>query len=188
MKYKINEIFYSLQGEGYYVGTPVIFIRFCGCNLKCSFCDTKFDEGKEYIVPDILDELKKYPCKRVVLTGGEPSLQVDHYLVNMLHDFGYIVHIESNGTNLVNVNIDWLTISPKEHWKEKNGNELKVVYIGQDLEQYFDSRFNHYYLQPCFIADNPEQTEINIQKTIEKIKEDNRWTLSIQTHKLLNIR
>jgi len=189
MSYKINEIFYSLQGEGAWVGTPAIFIRFSGCNLSCPFCDTRHQTFAEWDLEYIYHEIMKYPAKRLILTGGEPTLQIDEMFCNFFLDKGYKIHMESNGTNAVKVGLglDWLTISPKENWIQKEGEELKVIYIDQDLEQYFDSAFLYYYLQPCFIAEDPIQTEKNIQDTIKKCKEDPRWKLSLQLHRMLKI-
>ena len=82
---KINEIFYSLQGEGYYTGTPAVFIRFSGCNLKCSFCDTRHEEGVLMSDDEIIAEVGKYPAVTVILTGGEPSLWIDEAFIDRLH-------------------------------------------------------------------------------------------------------
>lgn len=98
MMRKINEIFYSLQGEGYHTGTPAIFVRFSGCNLKCDFCDTQHEEGKMMTDDEIIAEVKKYPAVTVVLTGGEPSLWIDDELIDRLHQAGKYVTIETNGT------------------------------------------------------------------------------------------
>ena len=89
---KINEIFYSLQGEGYHTGTPAIFVRFSGCNLKCDFCDTQHEEGKMMTDDEIIAEVKKYPAVTVVLTGGEPSLWIDDELIDRLHQAGKYDH------------------------------------------------------------------------------------------------
>lgn len=186
MKYNIKEIFYSLQGEGYWTGTPSIFIRFTACNLKCDFCDTDFANGKDYSLDDVVAELAKYDkATHVILTGGEPMLQVDADLLITLRDLNYIVHIETNGTIKMNALMpyfDWITVSPKvnEEWNQRMGHELKVVYVGQDLERYFENTaFEHYYLQPCSMN--------NTEECVKICKEDPRWRLSIQTHKLLNI-
>lgn len=182
--YKINEIFYSIQGEGYRTGTPVIFIRFSGCNLNCSFCDTQHLKYKEYNIEEILNELKKYPCKNIVLTGGEPMLQLDHDLIIALKTENYILQIETNGTiddyEILRL-IDFITVSPKEKWKLTYGNELKLVYQNQQLKKYYlDTNFEYYYLQPCSMK--------NISETIKAIKENPKWKLSLQTQKLINIK
>lgn len=100
---KINEIFYSLQGEGYHTGTPAIFVRFSGCNLKCDFCDTQHEEGTMMTDEEIITEVKKYPAVTVVLTGGEPSLWIDDQLIDLLHQAGKYVTIETNGTPLTGI-------------------------------------------------------------------------------------
>ncbi len=180
---KINEIFYSIQGEGHFSTFPAIFIRFSGCNLRCSFCDTKHDTGYEISEDDIINQIKKYPCSHVVLTGGEPTLQITDSLIERLNENKYFIQIETNGTNPILPGIDWITISPKKKWKIMTGNELKVVYTGQDLSIYEKALFGHYYLQPCDI-----NGEMNIQETVEKIMEVNKWKLSVQLQKLLKVK
>ena len=114
MLYSVQEIFYSIQGEGQWTGQPMVFIRLAGCNLNCSFCDTVWDKGKAMSTEEIVQEVKKYPARRVVLTGGEPLLQPLQELLVALREFE--VHLETNGTqplrdvrNLFN----WIAISPK---------------------------------------------------------------------------
>ena len=111
---KINEIFYSLQGEGYHTGTPAVFIRFSGCNLKCLFCDTQHEDGILMSDEDIVTEVSRYPAATVILTGGEPSLWIDREFVDCLHQAGKYVCIETNGTRPLPDNIDWVTCSPKQ--------------------------------------------------------------------------
>lgn len=110
---KINEIFYSLQGEGFHTGTPAVFIRLSGCNLKCPFCDTQHEEGVLMTDEEIMAEVGKYPAMMVILTGGEPSLWIDREFVDRLHRMGKYVCIETNGTHELPDNIDWVTCSPK---------------------------------------------------------------------------
>lgn len=132
---KINEIFYSLQGEGFHTGTPAVFIRFSGCNLKCSFCDTQHEEGVLMSDEEILDAVGEYPATTVILTGGEPSLWIDREFVDRLHRIGKYVCIETNGTRALPDNIDWVTCSPKQGAKPviSRMDEVKVVYEGQDI-------------------------------------------------------
>ncbi len=106
--YKVNDIFYTLQGEGFYTGVPAIFIRFAECNLRCDFCDTDFKESLEMTLGDLEMTLAQYPAKHVVLTGGEPSLQTDEELLQMLHAEGYYVQIETNGTNGIERGETWM--------------------------------------------------------------------------------
>lgn len=135
---KINEIFYSLQGEGYHTGTPAVFVRFSGCNLKCSFCDTQHEEGTLMTDDEIIAEVSKYPAATVILTGGEPSLWIDDALVDRLHEAGKYVCIETNGTRPLPASIDWVTCSPKQGARLAitRMDEVKVVYEGQDISIY----------------------------------------------------
>lgn len=179
---KINEIFYSLQGEGYHVGTPVVFVRFSGCNLKCSFCDTQHEEGEMMTDDAILKVIARYPSKTVVLTGGEPSLFIDDAFVELLHQEGLKVYIETNGTHVLPKTIDWVSCSPKSGGKVvlDSIDELKVVYQGQDIEPYEKIVAKNYFLQPC--------SGENIPETIECVLQHPKWRLSLQTHKLIDIR
>lgn len=132
---KINEIFYSLQGEGFHTGTPAVFIRFSGCNLKCSFCDTQHEEFHTMTDDEIVREVCTYPCRMVILTGGEPGLWIDSELIRALHAAGKYIAIETNGTCVLPEDIDWVTCSPKEGTtlKIRHIDEVKVVYVGQDV-------------------------------------------------------
>lgn len=179
---KINEIFYSLQGEGYHTGTPAVFVRFSGCNLKCSFCDTQHEEGEWMTDEVILSEISRYPASMVILTGGEPSLWVDDVFVERLHQIGKYVCIETNGTRPVPSQIDWVTCSPKSAGKLhiQRMDEVKVVYEGQDIAVYETLPVHHFFLQPC--------SGKNIQQTVDCVKTHPKWRLSLQTHKLIDIR
>ena len=182
MMRKINEIFYSLQGEGYYTGTPAVFIRFSGCNLRCTFCDTQHEEGTLMSDEEILEEGGKYPATTVILTGGEPSLWIDHEFVSQLHQAGKYVCIETNGTHTLPDNIDWVTCSPKQGGKLRitRMNEVKVVYEGQDVTVYEQLPAKHFFLQPC--------SNRNIAETVDCVMRHPEWRLSLQTHKLIDIR
>ena len=151
---KINEIFYSLQGEGYHTGTPAVFVRFSGCNLHCDFCDTRHEEGTPMTDDDILARVEQYPARMVVLTGGEPALWIDDALVERLHRAGRYVCIETNGT--------------------------RPLYQGQDLRPYEGLPARHFFLQPCSCQ--------NTQETVRCVMQHPRWRLSLQTHKLIDIR
>lgn len=189
--YKVNEIFYSLQGEGANTGTPAIFIRFSGCNLCCPFCDTDFAAFTEMTADEIAAAAAAYPAELVVLTGGEPSLQVDDTLVHLLHEKGKYIAIETNGTHSLPDGIDWITLSPKENSRLAltSAHEVKVVYTGQDVEQYFtlfpDALWH--YLQPCSITRDGITTD-NRDEVIRYCLAHPHWALSLQTHKLINIR
>ncbi|WP_304510176.1 7-carboxy-7-deazaguanine synthase QueE, partial [Duncaniella muris] len=95
MSYRINEIFYSLQGEGYFTGTPAVFLRMSGCNLKCGFCDTRHEEHTLMSPAQIVEAIGQYPTRHIIITGGEPSLQLDQMLVDLLHDEGWFIQIET---------------------------------------------------------------------------------------------
>lgn len=178
----INEIFYSLQGEGFHTGTPAVFVRFAGCNLKCSFCDTRHEAGKPMSDKEILNAVSAYPARMVILTGGEPSLWIDEPFVRMLQEEGYYIGIETNGTNPLPTSIDWVTCSPKEGAKVKleHIDEVKVVYTGQDVSVYRkELTASYYYLQPCSCR--------NTKEVVAYILHHPEWRLSLQTHKLIDI-
>ena len=178
---KINEIFYSLQGEGFHTGTPAVFVRFSGCNLKCSFCDTQHEDGRMMSDDDLIAEVCKYPCRMVILTGGEPGLWIDGKLTAALHAAGKYVAIETNGTCILPEDIDWVTCSPKEGaiLKVSRIDEVKVVYVGQGVSEYLKLPARHFFLQPC--------SGQNTNDVISYIKEHPQWRLSLQTHKLIDI-
>ena len=178
---KINEIFYSLQGEGFHTGTPAVFVRFSGCNLHCPFCDTQHENGTFMTDDEILSRILEYPAQMVILTGGEPSLFIDETFIELLHRAGKYISIETNGTHLLPAGIDWVTCSPKEGGAVvlPHMNELKVVYQGQDLTPYESMPADHFFLQPC--------SGQNIPETIQTVLQHPHWRLSLQTHKLVGI-
>lgn len=198
---KVNEIFYSLQGEGCNTGTPAIFVRLSGCNLDCPFCDTDHISGKEMTEGEIIEEVSRYKASLVVITGGEPALQLTESLVEMLHLLGKTVAVETNGTVELPKNVDWITLSPKDAFLGekatpvlKYADELKLVF-DEDMckdarpcvSTYANINVKHRFLQPCDTGDASKNAEI-IQKTIDYCKEHPEWRLSLQTHKILNIR
>ena len=198
--YRVNDIFYSLQGEGHNTGRAAVFIRFAGCNLRCSFCDTEFDTYCEMTAEEIVASISTYPARFTVLTGGEPTLQVDEAFVDLLHQHGFEVAMESNGTRPAPNNLDWLTVSPKisgEKWKVESGwrlpDEVKVVFDEDTVpETYLPSLSTLHlspilYLQPCDTG-NAERNAIIINRCIDYIKEHPRWRLSLQTHKLIGFK
>lgn len=194
--YRINEIFHSLQGEGYYSGTPAVFVRFSGCNLRCVFCDTKHQNGTMMSLQEIVCEVNRYPiAPLVVLTGGEPSLFIDEDFVGELKKkTGKRIAIETNGTRVLPGNLDWVTLSPKTGFNGGNVepcvlkacDELKVVWIGQDLVQYECIEAKHRFLQPCFVEDAP-QRHANMRSCVEAVKAHPKWRLSLQIHRVLEI-
>ena len=194
--YKINEIFHSLQGEGYHSGTPAVFVRFSGCNLRCVFCDTQHQNGSLMSSQEIVDEINKYPnAPLLVLTGGEPSLFINKAFVEELKQkTGKRVAIETNGTRPIPSNLDWVTLSPKTAFRGgdmepcalKRCDELKVVYLGQDLAQYDDIDAQYRFLQPCY-EENEEKRKANMQACVEAVEARPGWRLSLQTHRILDI-
>lgn len=194
--YRINEIFYSLQGEGFHAGTPVVFVRFSGCNLCCSFCDTQHQLGKIMPLQEIVNEVNKYPiAPLVVLTGGEPSLFIDEaFVAELKQKTGKKIAIETNGTRVLPSKLDWVTLSPKSAFEGGDiepcvlmrCNELKVVYLGQDLAQYDEIQTENRFLQPCFVEDLKQQ-KANIQSCVEAVKTHPNWRLSLQIHRVLEI-
>ena len=189
--YRVNEIFYSLQGEGFWTGTPMVFLRLSGCNLKCPFCDTDHAAYREMTAEAIVSEVEQAggPCRRVCVTGGEPSLQLDRPLVEALHQAGYLIHLETNGTHPLPEGIDWVTLSPKADVPGLKGDgrvvleradEVKVVFLGPEAEKWAGFPAPWHFLQPCSCE--------NTAETIDHIARNPHWRLSLQTHKLLNIR
>ena len=195
--YKINEIFHSLQGEGYNTGTASVFIRLSGCNLRCDFCDTQHEQGTMMSLPEIVEQVMRYPtAPLIVLTGGEPSLWIDEDFVTGLKSMtGKRIAIETNGTRPLPYGIDWVTLSPKMGIGNSGDlpvvltrcDEIKVVYLGQDLPQYDYIEATHRYLQPCWVKD-PEKRKYNLQTTIQAVLDNPQWRLSLQTHRILGIK
>ena len=200
---KVNEIFYSLQGEGHYTGTPAVFVRFAGCNLRCWFCDTDFEKGDEMSEDEIVEAVLQYPTRYVVITGGEPTLQITASLCDKLHAHGLYLMMETNGTRPLpeGCQVDWITCSPKlidvEEGMRKLAtirlrhiDELKVVFEDsptQDMALYEQIPATEYRLQPCDTQD-PLCNQAILNKTIKYILQHPKWKLSLQTHKILNVR
>ncbi len=193
--YRINEIFYSLQGEGRNAGRAAVFVRFSGCNLRCPFCDTDFADYQELTAAGILEAIAQYEARFVVLTGGEPTLQIDAPFLSQLHAAGYEVAMESNGTLMPPEGIDWLTISPKQHTGVggpsapvvRRCEELKCLFTDAAAVTDYGIEADHYLLQPCDVGNEQRNREI-LSHCIEYIKRHPKWQLSLQTHKLLGIR
>ena len=192
---KVDEIFYSLQGEGYHTGTAAVFVRLAGCNLRCPFCDTPQNSGTEMTEDEIVRVVVSYPARLVVVTGGEPSLQLTATLVDALHQQDRTVAVETNGTNPLPDNIDWITLSPKDTYLGdaarvvlQHADEIKVIYDGtHDPCSYDNIAVSHgRFLQPCDTGD-PIRNRAIQQQTVNYIKEHPEWRLSLQTHKLLQI-
>lgn len=194
--YRINEIFYSLQGEGCHTGRAAVFVRFSGCNLRCPFCDTDFKSYREMTVDDIIHAVSQWRASAfVVLTGGEPSLQVDDTLVDALHREGFYIAIETNGTHPLPKAIDWVTLSPKNRFVDhapalaaEKVDEVKVIFDGiHDPEPWGAPGDPYLNLQPCDTGNAERNREVTRQ-CVEYIKQHPKWHLSLQTHKFINIR
>ena len=212
MSYAVKEIYYTLQGEGANVGRPAVFLRFSGCNLwsgreqdraaaTCGFCDTDFvgtdgpGGGRFASAPALAravsaawpDATPAWGRRLVVCTGGEPLLQLDQPLVAALHDAGFELAIETNGTLLPPAGIDWICVSPKAgaDLALRSGDELKLVFPqqGAEPERFETLPFAHFFLQPM---DGPERAR-NTELAVRYCLAHPQWRLSLQTHKLLGI-
>jgi len=189
---QINEMFYSLQGEGTHSGTPAVFIRLAGCNLSCDFCDTDYSLKKFSSIEQVLQEVRQLggDCPMVILTGGEPLAQSETLaLITALQHDSRRVHIESNGTIATELPPEvWLTVSPKERLNDAmaaRANEAKLIVDARVPLEWIE-RFGErttLFLQPE--GNKPE----NIKLAVEAIKADpGRLRLSLQTHKVIGIR
>lgn len=191
---KINEIFYSIQGEGARQGEPSIFIRLSGCDLACGFCDTEFESGKEMTPKEVLDYItfRWSRCQWIVWTGGEPTLQLTQEIVDFFKAHGRKQAVETNGNHPVPSGLDWVVCSPKvaEHVLEKNFpdgvDELRYVrHVGQlDVPQP-KIKAKVYYLSPRFNGDAADVE--SIRHCMKLCLENPKWRLSIQAHKLLRV-
>ena len=206
--YKVNEIFFTLQGEGAHSGIPAVFVRFSGCNLRCLWCDTDFAYATPMTAEEIVAEmLSLYDVpndrrKMCVLTGGEPSLQMDKTLIDALHAAGFYICIETNGTRPLPEGIDWITCSPKEATKIAltKVNEVKVVFTGTyDPEIWSDQlEAEHWMLQPLRyngelllesgIDEWADDKNDNLDETVRYILAHPFWCLSVQLHKIAGLR
>jgi 7-carboxy-7-deazaguanine synthase (Cx14CxxC type) len=208
MSYAVKEIFLTLQGEGMQAGRRAVFLRFSGCNLwsgrerdrrtaQCTFCDTDFVgtdgvNGGRYPDAELLaakvDGLWGMGERRlVVITGGEPLLQLDEALIAALHRRSFEIAVETNGTIAAPPGLDWICVSPKAGTEiiQRSGNELKLVWPqdGVDPEQLAGWSFDNFLIQPKDCADQ----EASVAAAIAFVMEDPRWKLSLQTHKMLNL-
>jgi len=209
MTYRIKEIFFTQQGEGKNTGKDFIFVRFSGCNLWsgkeknrasaiCSFCDTDFYgtdgiNGGKYEAKKLIKKIKSLWISadsqiRVVLTGGEPLLQVDKALIDALKKENIYIAVETNGTLEAPDGIDWICMSPKANTRIKltKGSEVKVVYPQADLnpDNFKSLNFKNFYIQPMDSLDY----EKNVSQSVKYCMQNPNWKLSLQTHKILGIR
>lgn len=208
-QYPVNEIFYSLQGEGVNAGRPAVFVRLSGCNVRCPFCDTDHQSRTLMTAEEIAQAIvaaeeaahaaPHRASRLVVLTGGEPSLYVDEPLIRVLHDHGCELAIETNGTRPLPSGLDWVTCSPKDAFCPNatpvltHCDELKVVMTdGEDnpfasAEPYPGIQAVHRLVQPCDTGDC-ERNRLIQQRAVAWCLAHPAWRLSLQTHKLLDIR
>ena len=209
MTYRIKEIFFTQQGEGKNTGKDFIFVRFSGCNLwsgkeknrasaVCSFCDTDFYgtdgiNGGKYEAKELIEKIKSLWISadsqiRVVLTGGEPLLQVDKPLIDALKNEDIYIAVETNGTLEAPDGIDWICMSPKANTeiKLKKGSEVKVVYPQKNLnpDDFNILNFKNFYIQPM----DSQSYEDNVSQAVKYCMRNPNWKLSLQTHKILGIR
>lgn len=209
MSYAVKEIFKTLQGEGAQAGRTAVFCRFAGCNLwsgreadrataTCRFCDTDFvgidgeNGGRFADAATLVAEIARIwgDARRgrfVVMTGGEPLLQVDDGLITALHDHGFEIAVETNGTIEAPAGIDWICVSPKADTalKQRHGHELKLVYpqAEADPARFTGLDFTHFWLQPM---DGPAR-QANTAAVVDYCLAHPQWRLSLQTHKLIGI-
>lgn len=194
--YPIVEIFHSVQGEAFHAGVPHVFVRFGNCNLRCEWCDTDFLKYEEMELQNIVEKVLSYNCERVIFTGGEPCLQDLKTIGTELKKHGINLSVETNGTIEVPEIIDWICVSPKDQLypnvslKQMTGNELKVVYCGQNMSMYDELKqgFEHHFIQPCYMdTDTVEQNGKNFAVVEELVKATPGWRLSLQTHKWMGV-
>ncbi|MCH7898322.1 MAG: 7-carboxy-7-deazaguanine synthase [Proteobacteria bacterium] len=213
MTYSVKEIYFTLQGEGAQTGRAAVFLRFSGCNLwsgreqhraeaVCKFCDTDFvgtdgPGGGKFASAESLAEAitNAWPEKAVaspkyvVCTGGEPLLQLDTVAIDALHEAGFEIGVETNGTVAAPDGVDWLCVSPKANAPvvQRSGSELKLVYPqNEDAAQpseFADLDFEYFFLQPC----DDENLEANTRAAVDYCLQHPQWRLSVQTHKILGI-
>jgi len=210
MTYAVKECFLTLQGEGVQAGSRAVFLRFAGCNLwsgreqdrvtaQCTFCDTDFvgtdgdGGGKFQTAEDLAEHVERTwgaetERRLVVITGGEPMLQLDEDLVEALHARGFRIAVETNGTLPATPGLDWICVSPKAGTEvvQREGDELKLVWPqpGIDPAQIEGWSFDHFLVQPMDCEQRDEALDAAIRLAMERPK----WRLSLQTHKVLGLR
>jgi Organic radical activating enzymes len=194
-KLKVVEIFNSIQGEGANVGRSATFIRLSNCNKNCAYCDTDWENGTEMTLDEVMAEVKKYSSTMIIWTGGEPTLQLTS---EILAEFSaYYQAIETNGTNPVPAEIDYISCSPKVtpavlNRNFQSVNEFRYPVIAGDKLPLIDELppAENYFLSPVFSGEEKKRLDINkknLDYCLEVIQQDPRWRLSVQLHKLLNV-
>jgi organic radical activating enzyme len=189
---RVNEIFYSIQGEGARAGEPSIFIRLTGCDLACGFCDTEFESGKVMDLVEIESYIARWPCHWIVWTGGEPMLQLTEDVISHFHAHGYSQACESNGNHRIPRSLDWIVVSPKvaEHVLKRNFpqgvDELRYVrHSGHTDVPHPSIAAQRYYLSPIFDGNTPNRE--NVKHCMALCLANPKWRLSLQQHKLLRV-
>lgn len=192
MNLTVNEIFYSLQGEGARTGQASIFIRLTKCNLACSFCDTDFAHGTSMSLNEIADAIRVYPCQWIIWTGGEPTLQLTDDVIAFFKAKDYRQAIETNGTQALPHGLDYVACSPKcdvETIKERipEVDELRFPIQLGDVLPVIEAlpKAKHYLLSPIFDGNNPIPANIAYCRSL--VKNNPQWALSLQMHKLIGI-
>ncbi|MDR0844144.1 MAG: 7-carboxy-7-deazaguanine synthase QueE [Tannerella sp.] len=193
MNLNVNEIFYSLQGEGGRQGEASIFIRLTRCNLACDFCDTDFRKGVDMDVLQILSAIRPFPCQWIIWTGGEPTLQLTDEILLLFKQVGYKQAIESNGHRKLSRLLDYTVVSPKGNTGYAREINLRVDEIRLPVRKgdaipsvrtLPDAGL--YFLSPVFTKDRAE-TNANISYCVEQVKLHPEWRLSLQIHKIIGI-
>jgi len=191
---KVNETFLSLQGEGYFTGTAAFFLRLSECNLRCPFCDTQHQSYTEMSEDEIVAEASRHKPRHIVITGGEPALQLTESLVDKLHAAGFFIQVETNGTLPLPKGIDWVTCSPKGDFPQFPVDELKVLFMGDvtDSEAIISPLLGKesgvkLYLQPLDTG-NEKQNRAILRSCINYVLQHPWWSLSLQTHKIIGIK
>ena len=194
MSLDVNEIFYSLQGEGARQGEASIFIRLSGCNLKCDYCDTDYAEGEKMSLEQIVNVIQPYPCQWIIWTGGEPTLQLSDEVLLFFKQQGYRQAIESNGHRKLSDLLDYTVVSPKgfdtTYAQQINSkvNEVRLpVEKDKDIPRIESLPLaDNYFLSPVFTQDACT-TDANIRYCVNYIQAHPEWRLSVQMHKLIGI-
>lgn len=191
-RYMVNEIFYSIQGEGLRAGTAAIFVRFSKCNLACNLaehgfdCDTEFETGKWYSLAALVEAITDMQSGGwIIFTGGEPALQLDHTLITVLRALGYKLAIETNGTKTLPRHLDWVCVSPKTDVVVNYADEVKCV-VGADQVPDHRGITGQWLISPAFKGDEPDPDAV--AWCVQWVLDHPRWRLSYQLHKTLGVR
>lgn len=193
MSYQVKEIFHSIQGEGVRAGTAAVFVRFAGCNLDCTpetigwQCDTDFIGGRRYKLGALVDAVQALaPGGWIIFTGGEPALQVDQPLIDVLHAVGYRLAIETNGTKVLPSGLDWICVSPKYAPTTSLNKPNEVKYVLTAGQKPGQMTAEYMLVSPAFKGDEPDPDAI--AWCIQWVLDHPEWRLSVQQHKSWGVR